>query len=645
MSTPGDEGETCDYRTTEHTDDGSVWECPHPAAEGHDRCPFHLPASEDIDARAVFFDALQRAETADDPAAQKRHKQFLGATIERLDLSNEVVDGGDNYPVDLRGAVVESLDCRRASLEQPFRLDGAEVDSLTGDESTVQRLSAARATFGSVSFDRARIEHLEFDDATVEAATFRYATMEFADFPDATFESADFQYVETEEFGTIGATFRTATFFGAILRGGYFDDTQFESVDFEWVRGTEYHFDGADLGIATFEGTTGWHADFTDATFRTAHFPDVEIDRCRFADADLGVATFEGAAFETLGLEGTAFRALSLADASVQSLRARPATGCEGCLSLRDAVVEGGWLTDAGRVVYDLAEATVGDLSLEASGPLVSRLHIHGTEFEGFDFGQATLGLEAAQYVLHELEGGAERVSQTTGLLAALGTLYERLDGDPPRTVDAGHAREVLDVDVTDAGVVSALEAAADYEGPVDAAAADPDAPGSHDPGALESTYRKAKNGADESGNSTAAGRFFERQMRNRRRNHAKLALDGDLSGPARALKTTEWLRNAVLSVATGYGERPWRVIVSSVGVIGFYGLVYWQLIRPSFDVPNPSPVEYFVFSAQSFITFVVGPPPAATSFWLRAVTASEGFVGAFFIALFVFALTRRVHR
>jgi hypothetical protein len=56
---------------------------------------------------------------------------------------------------------------------------------------------------------------------------------------------------------------------------------------------------------------------------------------------------------------------------------------------------------------------------------------------------------------------------------------------------------------------------------------------------------------------------------------------------------------------------------------------------------------EYLLFSFQSFITFIVGPPPipSTDSFALRVGSAFEGFLGAFFIALFVFTLTRSIHR
>jgi len=52
-----------------------------------------------------------------------------------------------------------------------------------------------------------------------------------------------------------------------------------------------------------------------------------------------------------------------------------------------------------------------------------------------------------------------------------------------------------------------------------------------------------------------------------------------------------------------------------------------------------------WVKSGLLSVTFIVGTPPETASLWLRITSATEGFLGAFFIALFVFTLTRTVHR
>lgn len=53
----------------------------------------------------------------------------------------------------------------------------------------------------------------------------------------------------------------------------------------------------------------------------------------------------------------------------------------------------------------------------------------------------------------------------------------------------------------------------------------------------------------------------------------------------------------------------------------------------------------YLLFSFQRFITFILGPPPSPPLFGLRLASAVEGFIGAFFVALFVFTLTRSIDR
>ncbi|QKY17830.1 pentapeptide repeat-containing protein [Halorubrum sp. CBA1229] len=159
------------------------------------------------------------------------------------------------------------------------------------------------------------------------------------------------------------------------------------------------------------------------------------------------------------------------------------------------------------------------------------------------------------------------------------------------------------------------------------------------DPGPrrLETTYQQAKTGANGVGDATAAAEFFRREMRHRRAGHA--ADVRSERGADRAVAAYDWLANAVLDATAGYGERPsWTMLSSVVVVLAFAG-GYAAL-----GVPADSAGELLLFSFQSFITFVIGPAPAE-SFSVRLLSSAQGFLGAFLVALFVFALTRSVDR
>lgn len=156
-------------------------------------------------------------------------------------------------------------------------------------------------------------------------------------------------------------------------------------------------------------------------------------------------------------------------------------------------------------------------------------------------------------------------------------------------------------------------------------------------PAALRETYLKAKNGAKQVGNTEAAGHFYYKEMTHRRKHLADLVKSGQGDG----LQTGfAWLRNMTLNIVTGYGEHPLRVIGTSVGaVIGFAAL--YDLVGGA----DTSVIDSTLFSFQSFITFIVGSPPQDTTQVVAVISSVEGFLGAFFIALFVYAFTRRLDR
>jgi hypothetical protein len=106
-------------------------------------------------------------------------------------------------------------------------------------------------------------------------------------------------------------------------------------------------------------------------------------------------------------------------------------------------------------------------------------------------------------------------------------------------------------------------------------------------------------------------------------------------------------MSNSVLWISSGYGEKPSKVILTSFAVILFYAMIYtglWSLISSEPPVGYSGFGGSMVFSLESFTTLVLGGGEVDPNV-VKFVGYSEGFLGAFLIALFVFTLTRSVHR
>lgn len=158
-----------------------------------------------------------------------------------------------------------------------------------------------------------------------------------------------------------------------------------------------------------------------------------------------------------------------------------------------------------------------------------------------------------------------------------------------------------------------------------------------------EVTYQAAKNGALDEGENEAAAEFFRHEMAFRRRRHLDdLLHDESLLDRFRASKRL--VSNRLIDLTTGYGERTGRPILASLVVVVAFAAGYRALPQPPFG-PGASWGTYLLFSFQSFISFILGPVPRTDSLGVQVMTAVEGFVGAFFVALFVFTLTRSVTR
>ena len=105
------------------------------------------------------------------------------------------------------------------------------------------------------------------------------------------------------------------------------------------------------------------------------------------------------------------------------------------------------------------------------------------------------------------------------------------------------------------------------------------------------------------------------------------------------------YIPHLIMGGLSGYGERPHRIILSSFFVITIFAVLFAALnavtcsASPSY---NMSIADYFYYSVVTFTTVGYGDfiPKAAPFF--RGLAATEAFIGAFLIGLFIFTLARK---
>ena len=148
------------------------------------------------------------------------------------------------------------------------------------------------------------------------------------------------------------------------------------------------------------------------------------------------------------------------------------------------------------------------------------------------------------------------------------------------------------------------------------------------EPERLENLSLRAKNGANYIGETRASAEFFTREMVYRRAGHRRRIVSGD-DLRTRIGGVTGWLSNAALQVSCGYGERPFRPVTVSAGLVVVFAGVYGWLDAP---INYAEPVGYLTFSLEVFVSVLLGLPNTGRSV-LALTVALEGFLGGFLIA------------
>ncbi|WP_434522777.1 hypothetical protein [Halorubrum sp. AS12] len=576
--------------------------CPHDAVQQEDRCCFHLSPEETAAAGITRRDVTDAMVDALDPDTG-RESCFVGAQLAVLDLSGVFISQSDTRPIDFRLATIEnSVTCADATIGPPLTLLGAELCS---EEST--------------------------DTTTGEAAN-RYVSVDGdIDFSGTTFKnSVDCKYVQFDSSVTFnGAKFRDIAMFNSAV---FADQVELWAT----VEGKADFTRATIQGTAQLRGTYKTAAIFNYTTFESdvilwnsTFGGKVECLATEFCGpVDAAHPSFQGV---VRFCETTCHEPVTLRSATFDEIvRFRRLQAPTTVIDLRKATLTAGVVEQSTPPAYfDLANATVGAVELTVADGVslpenpLAYLHINRTAFDGFDF-------SAHSHVLKptwQLDGLTEEWPGTVA-----GADLDRVEQYAQR----------------------------------------------------EETYLRAKSGATDAGHNKAASEFFVHEMRSRRKQHAATVRQrwaalrteaeivpwvvyapvvgtarsiGDLVrqlSPTRTRQPTSttpawlagyrWVSNGTLGLITGYGERPQRPILASVGTIFLFAGGY-RLLGVTPPVEGRLGVGYLLLSLQSFITFILGASPVDAGFGPQIMSAVEGFLGAFLIAVFVFALTRSIHR
>lgn len=657
------------------------WNCPHQTLDGYDRCLIHLNPGErpgDVDETAWFLNAIKASERQDDQQATRRRKQFIGGRFRNLDLGSTVIDGSDNFPLDFRYTHIETLDCSDVTITHDIDLGLARVSGTVSMDGDYEEIHGRGGQFNEIVLDESAVESLDFRDACIDTvsirsgstdrcdfrhsavrvfdgseATFERVNFEFAtvgeltcsfaefdmvDFDSATFELADFYFADFGQADFRGVAMAEAVFKGVDMDGGYFNESSFGISN--WI--------GFDTGNAYFNGSTFGEVSFRGCGLGSATFPDCHFGWANFQESDLGDADFSKSTLEQVSFRGATFEgmtdfrdidvagALNCRDAAFEDLRIRP--DCrrppgDALIALDRSEIPDGVLEQpaSGRAIYDLRDATVGNIGFQNGShedPLIDKIRFLRTEFDGFDFRDSDdLDLKPSAYAIHQMFDGAETVASR--LLRYGIVLTDTRDREeastPTERNDEYHDLRARAWDATDPHDESSSARPVYTDVP---------------PDDLETTYLLAKNGANARNDNEPASQFFIREMRQRRYQHAALFDEADTLRE-RFRHATNWSQNGVLGMTSGYGERPGRVVYTSALIIALFTGFYYALAPELY----PSAADYAILSIGSFVTLVVGRAAEVPVTSLNLLSQIEAFLGAFLIALFVFTLTRSIHR
>ena len=575
------------------------WKCPHKCRKYDRFCPLHKKSANEQEVRKFVIDTCNNSK--DNP----KETQFFGSRCRKLNLGYAELGSSNNssvtYPIDFRDSNFSTVNFKKSRIKRPVSLAGSTIEDQFDCKQAVFQQTIninntrikGQANMNFASFDDwCDISNTEFnDEATFNGAIFSRGIIasqsEFS-------KRVDFVNTNFKEM----ANFRDVVFNGYVNFAGpeFFLDARFDTSEFKspvFFENAKFHQVGV-FRDSAFEKSVSFRnclakgrISFQNTIFNSsALFPGVNFN---------SVTTFNGAQFQ---------QGVDLRKAFISELRFKPAVieSSTGVVEFTNSNIESGivQLPEFGVSTVQLTGAKLGDIRLrsEQTDTTLDSFALDDVRYNGFHFDTLEDELRDKGACLEDVE--VSTLSSTSMW----------------KSLFAGGNKRSQPTNADNTNSLSYSE--------------------------LERTYRKAKNGADIVGEPKISSYFFRKEMIYRRKKHWDTVFAAEKSIVRRLTASFEWIANTVLYLTAGYGERPSWVVVTSISTIILFSIAYNSV---GIYTGENNILTSLLFSAQSFVTFIVGGSPESTSLIVELLSVSEGFIGAFLVAVFVFTLTRTVYR
>ena len=423
-------------------------------------------------------------------------------------------------------------------------------------------------------------------------------------------ETVDFSGCSLLKLDFTNANLHRTIFRRANLRKANFSHADLQEIDFSHSNLQKTNFSHADLRDADFNDVYLYQTNFSHAVLHQPNINPADIFLVNFSHAiflggDLSEADLSEADFSEAGLTGTDLTAADLTDANFTRANLEGADLTNACLwesILTDAYLSGANLTNAYLWEANLTNAYLDDAILTDAN--LEDVSLESADLDGTDLTDAKLHNCRLQdiYISEETEFG--------GCCA-----YER---EVREAIESGEPLE---------DQVERLEKAI-------------------------STYRTYQRLHRENSLPGDIPHYFYREKEMRR---LKALAEGD---------RRDWATRALQKWVMGYGEKPWRVVITSVLTIFGFGVLYSLFggiyttseggdplaydLLPTIPLSTPEPLEILLgnlyFSAVTFSTLGYGDVEPASGA-VQFLASAQSIIGAGLMAPLVAVLARRITR
>jgi uncharacterized protein YjbI with pentapeptide repeats len=306
----GGEPEDWKYKPPVNLNQRDVWECPHRAVEGYDRCVFHLSPEEVPEDINEGEELLQAIENHDESTKSDRLNEFVGSEFGRLDINfglfSQETKSADSDPLVFIGCTFHSRVSFSGTISKPIVVDYSNFRN---------KLESGNVTFeDKVNFRNIRFaEGADFIDAEfVEDVSFwRSEFNGYSPFVDCDFNGkARFAGIEVNDLIVFdGSTFRGSTQF----EGSKFNNvTSFSSENGEVSFKNPPDFSDSELKSVKFIKTDISRANFSGSDIIDCNFSGVDLTAGNLAGADATEANFSNATLQNSDLETVTFSRATL---------------------------------------------------------------------------------------------------------------------------------------------------------------------------------------------------------------------------------------------------------------------------------------------------------------------------------------------